>query len=613
MQYYFNQDESSNTNLPDEGNYSGVVKSGIVQTPGADDKYIKNNNDLGSNLMNSWKIGKAIKIRALAGYSVCNLVNSDSGYNEISLPSVQKWITRATESSNSKARRFISQASMTHDNLKNHTGSWFFSISARREVNTYKNIAGLAIVDTLSEWLQNRAWGYHLSGNETFKLKKNKILIIEAGLMRENMFQEFNSLTSRFIDYFFIDPLFSLNKQKSNQILDKAWLTLKWAGKKGRINYNYGLYALFHKQFSSNDIVNENRDHKDSVIVQPRSTIVYEDSRYQVFVKIDAKLTGKSTASTGISWGFGEEKINDPGRLPFHGSALLKSWFEYRYHFSGFKSITARYQFSNSQPGPENFYGHGFLSGNATILDGASVINTTKTREASVYYVSNNIFSNSQFIVNGTLSNSSGEYNAGYYLVPAFSKTSITPTGHNYQAVLNISTEKYYSRIKSKITLLFQGSHSKRNFFINDLLNSNIIMSLRTQGKYVTAYKLPVNLEASFTVIYLGNSLSSNVRDTDKHGLWQYEGYAKLKIDFSKKLYSNLLYGFYLLSPNSEYKTLDIFSVYRYDKKWTFSVTMHNLLNDQILTQKNISSNSLNQYSFNLVGRYVLGKIGFSF
>ena len=614
VQFYYDQDGPAGSQHSELENRQGLVNSGSITVPGLDDKYSKDNNDISSDLMNSFRIAKSMKIRTRFGYSVHRLAMEDQLVNETSLPFMPPWSIATAETVRQHTGEWIAQTSLDHDNMGGNTGSYFISFSGRKDLNNYKNISSLAIVDTLTERLHNSIRNFQFSGNETFRLRKNNILTAELAISRQSIVQDFMSMTYRFVDYFSTDSLFSLNKQQSNRLSGKYNAGLKWIGKKGKLNYIYGVTLQLRNGNSLNNIANTKRDNfTDTMVTRPIAFENYQLSKYNLYANAQTRICKRGLLTTNISTGYGSENILDLQIPRSFRSFLFQSLVEVNYKLSTFRSLIANYRIGNFMPDPLNFYGRGILSGNATILDGAMDLRRGKSNDLSISYLSNNLFGGSRLIVSGLFNSSSGDYNTGYFFTPEFVKTNINPTNHNFYTAGNVDAEKYFAAIRGNIFLSVQAAWYKTHNRVNDSLQTNLSSSLRMQLKFASSFNFPVNVETSVTSMFVGNSAYTSGIKYAKHEMWQYEGYAKLKMKFSRSIYSNLLYCLYGFKPNSTCRTLDAFGAFRITKTWSISMTVHNLLNDKILRQRDITANNISESSFFLVERYILVRVGFDF
>ena len=558
--------------------------------------------------MASWKMGKYVKCKGFAGYNVGMLSKSSAGDVVTSIPNLAVWTTVVQEKSQTKSRAFDFHIELDHDNSKKNTGSFSLAFSPGSDEDYYKNMSSFAITDTLSEKLRNKKVNWRLSGNENFRLGK-KILVLEIGLSRDQIMQQFDISTYRYLNYFMVDSTFSINEQNTNYITGNKFCTAKLVGKSNRVHYNCGLSADASQDYTFNDIVNKSKSNRFSPVSQPVTTNRFTNGKYFGFCEFKSGIFNSGSVSGNFSIGYGNSNLSDLKKTTRNRSLLVTSIIEYHYSISPFKTLTLKMEFGNTQPSPDNFYGHGVLTGIATVMDGAVSIQNVVTKAASVTYQSNNLIANSQLSISGTVRDVAGDYVADYYLIRSFTRTILLPANPHKEALFTLNTEKYFSCVQSKFIFQINAIRQNLNFSVNGIFESNRMTSVRTQFKWLTAFKWPLNLEMSFTDLYASNKVIPRQAHPYSFYLWQYDGYGKLKIEFTKRLYASFLYTYYKLGPNNNYEALDAYLVYKYKKNWRLSLTGHNLTNNRILVQKTISADVISVSSLLLVECYVVGTV----
>ncbi|MGL6266462.1 MAG: hypothetical protein ACRC2O_01000, partial [Chitinophagaceae bacterium] len=129
----------------------------------------------------------------------------------------------------------------------------------------------------------------------------------------------------------------------------------------------------------------------------------------------------------------------------------------------------------------------------------------------------------------------------------------------------------------------------------------------------VTAFKFPVNFEASISAMYVLNKTIPETGTISRVYLWQYQGYGKMKVRTGKKIYTALMYNYYLLSPENLFHSMDLYANLEVNHVWTISMTIHNLFNTSTIEQRHFAVNSKAEQLYELVGRYLLIKAMISF
>ena len=451
VQYYYKKDENSGTDTKSTEFNSGIVKSGIISTPNLESNYTKNNNDWAASIMASFKIGEFIKIKSLIGYNSNQVQNNVSGFSETIVSPSDKWILNTDEINNSQINGFIKKITLIHDRQKNRLGSYEVSIINQNEHDFYYNKSQMSIayLDTLKENLNNNGSGLFFVGNETFKLRKNKILSTTLTISKQNIFQTFDLNTNRFVQYFMLDSSFSIFNQKLSERFNKEEIVVKLSGKVNRTRYNYGITFSGDQNNYSNNILIENNKN-NNYITKPTNKADIEILNMSTFGVINSPISPKNTLSIGGIAGYSSLNFIRSDTTFNNNFPVYTSFVEYQYKFSDFNFLQIQSQIKGTIPQEQIFYPNGLISGNASILNSTSSIKRTESKGVTISYLSNNIYQNIMLSISCSHYVSSNTFVTNSYLTPSYSQLSFIPTNNNEQSLFSINTEKYFSRIKSK-------------------------------------------------------------------------------------------------------------------------------------------------------------------
>ena len=270
-----------------------------------------------------------------------------------------------------------------------------------------------------------------------------------------------------------------------------------------------------------------------------------------------------------------------------------------------------QYQLEKSLTEEENFHPASLIAGKGTVLQTSTQIKFPLSHQIRLVYLSNNILKGTQLLISISHNKDFSPNTVSSYFSPEYSTYMMLPGEKSILTTVNMNGEKYIKVLKSKVKIECQGMFARRNIYINNILKDNILNSASTQFKWITAFPLPVNIELSARVSYFENYTVTQANI--KNQLSQYQGYGKMKINFSQRFYSSIFYNYYLLATNNSFKKIDIYAVIKATKNCSISLTVHNLLNTSKIEQKTISPTSTDINEFQLIQRYFLGKISFSF
>jgi hypothetical protein len=149
--------------------------------------------------------------------------------------------------------------------------------------------------------------------------------------------------------------------------------------------------------------------------------------------------------------------------------------------------------------------------------------------------------------------------------------------------------------------------------FFNEILSRNKMYNFTILPKLVTAFRGPANLDLSLTAMYIRNYTDPDSGMSNCFVQWQYQGYGKLKVRAGKKLYLALIYNYYILAPGNFFQTMDCYANLAVNQSWTISLTGHNLFNTPSIEQRQFTVNSISMQRYELVDRYMMLKVQWSF
>jgi hypothetical protein len=547
----------------------------------------------------------------MLGFTKSNVINSGNSFSETLITPINKWAIQSDQNAGFVNNNSFARISLQHDNGRKNLGSYNVYLTQANQDNSYSNISHLSIVDSLKESLLNKLFNIKLSGSETYKNKNNSILKIELNFTKERSIQNFNTQTNRFIKYFNIDSTYLFNTQNLVNHSQRVNLTFRWLRKLSTVSYQYGIqFREDHNRYTT-DLINTSAIVSRPTIINPTDSAKYSNDRIGFFGLITKKIGRYNIITLGGSSGLShlsiKNRILNEERYPFY----FRYFFEYRKNITEFKTFQFQYQLEKSMPEEENFHPSFLISGNASVLQTSTQIRFPLSNQIRLVYLSNNILKGTQLLLSISHSTDFNSNTVSSYFSPEYSAYMMLPGEKSMLTTVNVNSEKYIKQLKSKAKIECQGMLAKRNIFINSVLKDNIYNSAGTQIKWITAFPLPVNIELSARGSYFENYTAGQT--TKKNKLWQYQGYGKVKINFSQRFYSSIFYNYYVLTTNNSFKKVDMYAVFKASKKCSISITVHNLLNTSKIEQKTISATSIDINEFQLIQRYFLGKISFSF
>jgi hypothetical protein len=607
IRYFYNQGDSYSDTF-DDIDQANLIKPGKIYMPDLPDPYRNNNNNFTTALMGSQKFGKSIKLKFLSGYTTSTLRNSEESIVQTTISLTEKWAIGSYQSSGFTDNSLATRIGLQHDNSGNNVGLYKLDLTDRNSNNLYNEITNGAVIDTLREQLMNRSIGFHLTGNETFKINRNSILQIDLKFGRERNPQDYQLSTERLLNFFKADSSYTVNRQKTSSIVNTKELSLKYAAKKNSFSYTIGLMLSENKNEYVNDISLSSVKVGNIDSMYPSYLATPEIVKLGLFGLLTKRVGRKTIINVAGAWGQSRLSVINKKYI---SQPIFNSLLEIKRTLSDFKSLSFQFSLKQVTPDLSYFSPQTLISGDVSIIRPTHSTENILIGESSVTYVAQNMIRNSQFFASTTFRRSVNEYNFSGFHYPEYSIYSFTPLKNNASFWILANGEKYIAPIKSKVIIRFQESINSQTILLNSNPRDNISHSSSLQLKFISSFKWPVNFELSSKIQYFQNRFL-NEAGNDNNFL-QYENSIKMKLTFSEKLYAAFFYDYFMLSKESKFNTQDLYASYKLKKSLSFSVTIHNLINADVFSQKSISPSTISINSFRVVPGYFLGKISFHF
>jgi len=612
LTYYFNQDEKEGTVVTGEQDLNKFIQTGNIYLPPLGQTYTLDNEDLTGFVIGSWKQGKYFKMKVLTGASRSRLQKGSAGLNQFLPADGDSWLIFQDDRFRSTINEGIVKFSLSHDQQKNNTGYYSADLLTKRAENKYDNLSFGAINDTLNEQLKNQVLQYRIAGNETFRLSKGRVLKIYMNLIKEDLLQDFQAKTNRYQDFFMLDSNFQLFSQRLKGDLSTHEIDFRLYGRNKTFGWTAGI-RLLHEITVYDATSNAAKSELQSIINLGQVPSRFNSFRTSAYGIINKPVYKRGELSVGGSMGFGTVKIEQDNKSEQHNAPVIRGGILYRYAISSLKNISFQYSFSSQLPERIYFHPLYLLSGQATILNPAEQLVNRRNHLISFSYASHNLIKSSGFVFYTSFSHTDGAYIYSSNRTPSYGFLYFLSQNGNQLGTANLKFDKFINRIKTKISIQLSSVVSASDLYFNEVLSRNNMKNFSILPKLVTAFKFPVNLEASITAMYILNKTIPKTGTISRFNLWQYQGYGKVKIRAGEKIYLAAMYNYYLLSPQNFFNTMDLHANFTLNNAWVLSATVHNLFNASSIVQRQFGVNSVSEQRFELVDRYLMIKAQWSF
>jgi hypothetical protein len=409
-----------------------------------------------------------------------------------------------------------------------------------------------------------------------------------------------------------LDSNYRVFSQRLNGDLSTQEFDVKVLGHKNKLSWNTGIRLIHENTAYHAESKGADPESQSTLTLgQPLSRFnSFQASAYGIINKLMHK---KGELSIGGSAGFGEVKIEQDKKNDQLSAPVMRAMLGYRYALSPVKNISFQYNISSQLPERLNFHPFYLLSGQATILNPADQLVIRKNHLLSFSYASHNLIKGSGLVFYTSFSHTDGVYSYSSKRTPSYGFLYYLSQNGNHFWTGNLKFDKYINRIRTKISIQLSSVVSASDLIFNEVRSRNYMNNFSILPKMVTAFRFPVNLETSITVMYILNKTIPEAGTINRFEVWQYQGYGKVKVRAGEKIYLAAMYNYYLLAPGNFFNTMDLYASFSLNKAWTFSASVHNLFNASSIVQRQFSVNTVSEQRYELVERYLMIKANWSF
>ncbi len=612
MNHYFGEGGKAASSLSEEGPVRGILKSGRIHPPPLGAAYTHDNNDISGFAIASWKTGKSVRMKVLAGGMETRNQFLSQGRQEVFMPDSTGWQISFEDAARTEIHEGILRYSLQHDAGKGNLGSYTAEVAGNRSVHRYLNHSAGAIKDSLRENLRNEHLRFHIRGQESFRLSQAAVLNLMFSIGHDRPEQAFDANTGRFRDYFALDSMYHFFRQELPSSSDRAEVDMTVSGKRKKFRWTAGLRGLRERSWYQDAVqAGTNGSMADTLLRKSESFL--NAWRNTVFGSVQIAQGRRSQWGLGSALGFGiVETSGDMYPAPAK-AAICRFFIGYTYSISPMQQFAVQYQSSQDMPPSGLFHPSGLLSGQGMIQDGASQPVFPLVHSFQANYVLNNLHRGSSLMVMASGSLGSRQYNTALEAYPAYTILFPLAADGNRNLAIQMKCEQYFKAIRSKISLQVSGMYLEDRLLYNGLKSRNRVDNLRIQPRWTSGFSGTVNMEVVITSLYMRNLTVPDKGDASRFSQWQHQGYAKARARFSDKLFAAVQYNAYRLSPGNFFQSLDGYAKWNVHRSWSVSVYAHNILQSRVIRQRQFSVNAQSEQAFALVGRYFMTRLQWQF
>ena len=611
LEYHFSDDGSADDALAEEQS-EGILETGDIYLPQIDKTYTNDNKDLSGYLILSSKIGKGTSLKALIGAGQSELIKNAKGSEILYLPDSEKWNYYSKEKYFSHHKDRTLKFTFNHDQGKNNSGEHTIGFLDGKGMNSYSNITTGTITDSLIERLEENSPRWYMSGKEIYAFSERGTITTMYSLMGTDVRQHLFMETGRFQDSSLLFPGIERPIQNLDRNASSQSTALIINVRRLKFDWRYGLSFARENAKAEGETFNVEEDGSITSIMGPTESD-FSSWRIPAFLSFDRRGSRKSIFAAGLNLGAGGVALHQGKTREQLATILYKGVIGVRHSFSPLESMMIRYDIGTDLPSSKYFFPFQLLSGQATILQPASLLVNRRTQQFIVSYNRNDLTRGSLLNIHFSLRYTDGSIINNSIQTPSYLISYLLPMNRNITFHSNMKTEKYLQQISVKVSLEISGSHMGGDLYLNKQRSRNTNSNISFQSRLSSSWKGPFKVEAGFTAYHISSKTVPEIGIASQFRQWQHQAFTKFKFISGKRIFFALSYGYKSFSSMSAFQHLDFYASHALKKSWTFIFTGHNLLNTKTIDRLTFDVNSYSEQSMSIVGRYLLLKAALTF
>jgi len=442
----------------------------------------------------------------------------------------------------------------------------------------------------------------------TEKLNKNNAMQLGFLFSKNNIPQHFSTFPSLY--YFKENATESIQKSEFSKTFVEAKMNLLGSNSLGKYTVSTGIQfdeSPYQSEYYENKTIQHSDFKNDFSYLK---SISFLQSSY--FIK-----RKKWTFQPAISLKYFNQKLHDYSQSTKQNAAdfLAITSLSISFKLNQVSSLIGSYGLDYESISDSYLYANNVFTNTRTIQKNAPDLEFQRIENYRLSYAMNDVYNQFQFRISANYNKRNNNFFSDFQIDNQFSRsnTSRLNLGNdNYN--FDFLIEKYIPLIEATARITSNYSISNYNNILNGSdIRSNQSKNFQSEFFLKTAFDIPINFENIFT-IRADNYLSENV-SVNKNTFLNYRG--KIFFKPNKRWFTSFTAEYF--SPNNNktnehYWFLD--ANIRYTpkaKNWDFYLTAKNLLNNKSFIQQEISDYSSTTYTSNLLERYIIVGVNFSF
>lgn len=572
-----------------------------IQTPSISENYVYHNKDLMAAPYLHFRINKHQKLAIrLAGFAGQETRRMNSFINQI-ISEQKSWQIHRQQFSELHSEWLRADVQWSHDNGKKLAGDLNLHVYLPKTNMNFNEIASGDLIDSLRDNSKNSQGFLGLDYNAAYQLGDKKILKFSSSIFgsARHFYSTFS--TERFNDFFHLTGSNQF-AQKYDDVKNVYHLDLSYIEKRKTYSLRSGIqlntgFVTLEQQI---DVQSHER-----LIDKTGKLITEQFSVYNIIAK-----TLSSQTKVELYFKPGLSRLKIPGKNS-------KSIFDYilnldlNYKYKPFSSLSFQIKAIQKLPANKYFLQDSLLTSSVVYLS-PGIIKPINYIELDAGLNKFKLIKNQSFAVSGWIKMYGTNYSPTVYSNPDIATISYTASKNELEYGITSSVRSYVPALKSTFGFAAFFQQNFANEIVNNLETNNRYSNLNVNATYISQFKLPVKIEVDPALSYstIDQRYSSGKR-LDFENL-SYQVKVVITYQITSTLYAGFLLNWYKQDFDSFLQS-DFNCRWIINKKWSASLKIFNLFNNQNFVRKQIGTNFSGRSEYEVTKRFELLSLSYSF
>jgi hypothetical protein len=586
------------------------VHTGTISPPPLPDAYVRDGRDASGTIMLGGHARGGTQWKWISGLDHQAYQRNMDARSSYLVPGAAGWELSTREQEESMGWALFSMLTFSHDGGRNNRGSGSLLCSTNGTSAQFSGRTDGAVRDMLFERMKEGSGRCRINVTESIKLGKGVIRCSMAAEVREGR-QQFEVETSRLHVLTGTDTgsdriLEELPMRSREHVVDMGYARpiagrslmagLRW---KGGISQRSAVSYALTPADAARIILPYTSASFGQGMLSAYGNMIFASGRNASFSVMGEAGPGAWRASTA------------------HEQRLAAFFYDvragYERRLSPFRTISAVYKASRYLPDGRYVHPDVLLGGNATIFQPALDISPASQRSVMVSAVSRSLSSGSGMMLLVNYSVTRNDIILAPFLQPGV--TLLTPVSSPRSEIfhLNVSGDRYLSGLRMKLSGSMGMTMQWGRVPVNSAWNARRMSNTAWELRSASGWKGKLNMEASWRWEHTRISTLFEDGTSRQYTSDLFRSQVKWKFRMNERLYAATALQYLHMDGLSGFPAWDAFFSWNIGGGLQCSVEAHDILGMKSISLRNISPESYSTNRYQLVPRYVMAKVDWSF